>query len=104
MVSGGIFTLIPSELNNKNKRFILKNLNENFKFSRYENCFILLKNAGVALPAFCVAEPTVPFMLNKSANLFKLFLSDVYLLAAMYMDGIQLKVLNKEKYQLWLCV
>lgn len=31
-----IFQLIPSELNSKNKRFILKNLNENFKFSRYE--------------------------------------------------------------------
>ncbi len=48
-----IFTLIPSELNQKNKRFILKNLNENFKFSRYENSFIWLKEAGVALPVYC---------------------------------------------------
>ena len=31
-----IFNLIPSELNSKNKRFILKNLNENFRFSRYD--------------------------------------------------------------------
>ena len=89
--------MIPSELNSKNKRFILKNLNENFKFSRYQNSFVWLKNAGVALPAFCVTEPTVPLMLNKSANLFKLFLSDVGLLASMYMDGIQLKLLNREK-------
>ena len=59
--------------------------------------FIWLKNAGVALPTFCVTEPTVPLMLNKSANLFKLFLSDVGLLASMYMDGIQLKLLNREK-------
>ena len=65
-----IFALIPSELNNKNKRFILKNLNENFKFSRYQNSFLWLKNAGVALPTFCVTEPTVPLMLNKSSNLF----------------------------------
>ncbi len=92
-----IFTLIPSELNNKNKRFILKNLNENFKFSRYQNSFLWLKNAGVALPTFCVTEPTVPLKLNKSSNLFKLFLSDVGLLAAMYMDGIQLKLLKREK-------
>ena len=92
-----IFALIPSELNSKNKRFILKNLNVNFKFSRYQNSFLWLKNAGVALPAFCVAEPVVPLMLNKSANLFKLFLSDVGLLASMYMDGIQLKLLNREK-------
>lgn len=35
-----IFELIPSELNSKNKRFILKNLNENFEFSRYEHSFI----------------------------------------------------------------
>jgi hypothetical protein len=92
-----IFELIPSELNSKNKRFIMKNLNENFKFSRYQNSFIWLKNAGVALPTFCVTEPTVPLMLNKNTNLFKLYLSDVGLLAAMYMDGIQLKLLNREK-------
>lgn len=35
-----IFNLIPSELNNQNKRFIMKNLNESMKFSRYENSFI----------------------------------------------------------------
>ena len=52
-----IFDLIPSELNNKNKRFIMKNLNENFKLSRYENSFIWLRDEGVALPVFCVSEP-----------------------------------------------
>ncbi len=45
-----IFDLIPSEFNSKNKRSILKNLNENFKFSRYTNSFIWLKDAGAALP------------------------------------------------------
>lgn len=92
-----IFDLIPSELNCKNKRFILKNLNENFKFSRYSNSFLWLKDAGVALATFCVAEPTVPLRLSKSSNLFKLFLSDVGLLASMYMDHIQVKILNGEK-------
>lgn len=91
-----IFELIPSELNNKNKRFILKNLNENFKLSRYENSFIWLKDAGVALPTFCASEPVVPLILNKSTNLFKLFLSDVGLLSAMYADGIQMKLLMNE--------
>ena len=92
-----IFDLIPSELNAKNKRFILKNLNENFKFSRYTNSFIWLRDAGVALPAFCASEPTVPLLLSKRTNLFKLFLSDVGLLSAMYADGIQIKILNREK-------
>lgn len=92
-----IFNLIPSELNSKNKRFILKKLNENFKFSRYENSFIWLKEAGVALPVFCVQEPEIPLLLSKSTNLFKLFLADVGLLASMYADGLQIKILSKEK-------
>ena len=92
-----IFESIPGELNQKNKRFILKTLNENFKFSRYENSFLWLKNAGVALPTFCISEPVAPLTLSKSKNLFKLFLSDVGLLASMYTDGIQLKLLRREK-------
>lgn len=92
-----IFELIPSELNSKNKRFILKNLNENFKFSRYEHSFLWLRDAGVALPVFCAAEPTAPLLLSKATNLFKLFMADVGLLAAMYMNGLQLKILNREK-------
>lgn len=91
-----IFTLIPSELNQKNKRFILKNLNENFKFSRYENSFIWLKEAGVALPVYCASEPSLPLLLSRATNLFKFFASDVGLLASMYMDGLQLRILNRE--------
>lgn len=91
-----IFNLIPSELNSKNKRFILKNLNENFKFSRYEHSFIWLKDAGVALPTYCASEPLLPLLLSKSTNLFKLFMSDVGLLAAMYADGLQMKILMNE--------
>ncbi|MBQ9928656.1 MAG: ATP-binding protein [Lachnospiraceae bacterium] len=91
-----IFNLIPSELNNKNKRFIMKKLNENFKFSRYENSFVWLKDAGVALPVHCAAEPVLPLLLSKATNLFKLFLSDVGLLAAMYANGLQMKILMNE--------
>ncbi len=91
-----IFDLIPSELNAKNKRFILKNLNENAKFSKYNNSFIWLKNAGVALPCHIADEPKTPLLLSKSSNLFKLFLCDVGLLAAQYASGIQMKILNRE--------
>ena len=35
-------------------------------------------------------------LLSKATNLFKLFLSDVGLLAAMYADGLQIRILNKE--------
>ncbi len=92
-----IFDLIPSELNAKNKRFILKDLNENLKFSRYENSFLWLKNAGVALPTYNVEEPVVPLKLLRSRNLFKLFQSDIGLLACQYAEGIQLRIINDEK-------
>lgn len=89
-----IFNLIPSELNAPNKRFILKSLNEKARFSRYENGFIWLQKAGVALPVYNVEEPQVPLILAKNRNLFKLFQSDIGLLAAQYAGGIQLKIIQ----------
>ncbi len=91
-----IFDLIPPELNAKNKRFILKNLNEHFKFSRHENSFTWLRDADMALPTHCAEEPKVPLVLSKASNLFKLFQNDVGLLACQYADGIQLKILQGE--------
>jgi len=91
-----IYDLIPSELNNKNKRFILKELNEKARFNKYENSFLWLQNAGVAIPAYNVEEPKVPLLLSKQRNLFKLFLNDVGLLAAMYGGNIQLRLLNND--------
>ena len=89
-----IFELIPSELNAKNKRFILKDLNEHLKFSRHENSFVWLRDADMALPAYNVEEPRVPLKLNELRNLFKLFQNDVGLLASQYVGGIQLKILQ----------
>ena len=91
-----IFDLIPSELNAQNKRFILKKLNENFKFSRYYNSFLWLKSAGVAIPVYNVEEPQYPLKLSEQRNLFKLFQNDVGLLACQYSAGLQLKLLQGE--------
>jgi len=89
-----IFDLVPSELDAKNKRFILKNLNEHAKFERYQNSFLWLKDAGVVIPVYNVNEPKTPLKLSETRNLFKLFSNDVGLLAAQYADGIQLKILT----------
>ena len=91
-----IYDLIPSELNAKNKRFILKALNEKARFSKYENSFLWLKDAGVAIPTYNVEESRIPLLLNKQRNLFKLFLNDVGLLAAMYGGNIQTRLLSKD--------
>ena len=92
-----IFNLIPPELNAKNKRFILKRLNENAKFERYQNSFLWLTNAGVALPVYNVEEPKTPLLLARSRNLFKLFQNDIGLLAAQYAEGIQLRIIKGDK-------
>lgn len=89
-----VFDLIPSELDAKNKRFILKNLNEHAKYERYENSFLWLKDAGVAIPVYNVDEPKMPLKLSETRNLFKLFSNDVGLLAAQYANGIQMKILT----------
>lgn len=91
-----IFNLIPSELNAKNKRFIVKNLNENKNFIRHENSFLWLKDAGVAIPVFNVEEPRSPLLLSKQRNLFKLFLNDVGLLACQYARDFQIRILSDE--------
>lgn len=89
-----IFDLIPSELDAKNKRFILKRLNEHAKFDRYQNDFLWLSNAGVAIPVYNVTEPRLPLKLAETRNLFKLFSNDVGLLASQYADGLRVSMLS----------
>ena len=89
-----IYNLIPAELNAKNKRFVLKELSEKARFARYESGFLWLKDACVAIPTYNIEAPIIPLLLNKQRNLFKLFLNDVGLLAAMYGGDIQVRLLS----------
>lgn len=91
-----VFDRIAPELNKKNKRFYVNSISEGERAERLEDEFIWLREAGVAIPSNVVDEPKVPLSLSKRTNLFKLFMNDVGLLAATYMDGIQLKLLNGE--------
>ena len=91
-----IYELLPSELASENKRFKLSSAVPDSRFARVEDGFLWLKNAGVALPAYCVEEPKSPLRLSEKRNRFKLFANDVGLLAAMYAEGIQLRLLAGE--------
>jgi len=91
-----VFDLIPSELNAKNKRFILKSLNEHAKFVRLKNSFLWLTDAEVALPTYNVEEPRLPLKLGEQRNLFKLFQNDVGLLACQYAANFALRILSGE--------
>lgn len=89
-----VFDLIPSELNSKNKRFIIKDLNEKARMEKYKDEFLWLKDAGAAIPVYNIEEPKLPLKLASLRNLFKLFSNDVGLLACQYSDGIQLRILR----------
>ena len=91
-----IYELIPSELNAQNKRFEANKLKKGIKFDRTENGFLWLTEAGVAIPVYCANEPKFPLMLSRARNQLKLFLSDIGLLAAMYMNGMQIKILQRD--------
>lgn len=78
-----IFDLIPAELSDQNKRFIVKDVSGDAHLDRYENNFMWLSDAGVALPTYNVREPRPPLLINQNSTLFKLFLSDVGLLTCM---------------------
>jgi predicted AAA+ superfamily ATPase len=91
-----IYDLLPPELASENKRFKMSNVVPDSRFSRVEDGFLWLKSAGVAIPAYCVEEPKAPLRLSEKRNLFKLFANDVGLLAAMYAEGIQLRIVAGE--------
>ena len=71
-----IFDAIPSQLNDKNRRFMVNSLAPTARLARYEDSFQWLSDAGVALPCYNVTEPQTPLKLNEKHNLFKLFLKD----------------------------
>jgi hypothetical protein len=92
-----IYEMIPSELNEKNKRFMISDIDKNLRNERVESSFTWLIKAGVSLPVYNVSEPTIPLKLNEKSTLFKLFLSDVGLLTTMYGKATKLKIINKDK-------
>lgn len=89
-----IFDSIPSQLDDKNRRFFLSKVDKNGRQNRYENSFLWLSDAGVALPSYNVTEPQPPLQLNEKRNIFKLFMNDTGLLCAACMKNIQFDILQ----------
>ena len=61
-----------------------------------KNNFIWLKEAGIGLVCTSVDDPKVPLKLTQDSSFFKLFMNDVGLLSAMYMDNVQYRILSGE--------
>lgn len=94
-----IYDAIPSELNNRNKRFMSSHvLDRNYiKRNKIDDEFLWLKYAGVTIPVYNVTEPIIPLILASERKTMKLFYNDIGLLCASLLStGIREKLLLKD--------
>lgn len=89
-----IFDQIPSQLDEKNRRFKLASIDKRARLRTYDDAFVWLQDAGVALPCYNLNAPVAPLKINEQSRLFKLFLNDSGLLAAMSLENIQFEILQ----------
>lgn len=94
-----IYDLIPSNMENKKKRIIIKDI-ENLNGKRannYQDEFDYLINAGIAIDVKAISNPTFPLIETSQKNLLKLYLNDVGLLTnILYKNNIR-AILDDQK-------
>lgn len=78
-----IFHAIPSQLDDKNRRFLFNSLQKGLRFRNLENSFLWLSEAGISLPCYNTSAPLSPLRLNEKRSLFKLYFCDTGLLCTM---------------------
>lgn len=81
-----IFDMIPSNLENKKKRVVIKDIEDkSWKRSEdYLDEFEYLISAGIALEVKAISTPTYPLVENSGKNLLKLYLNDVGILSGIF--------------------
>ena len=77
-----IYDLIPSSMENKKKRVVVRNVEEKRgkTFADYQDEFEYLISAGIALNVQAVSNPVFPLSESAGKNLLKLYLNDVGIL------------------------
>lgn len=81
-----IFDMVPSNLENKKKRVVIKDI-ENKSWKRAENYsdeFEYLVSSGTTLEVKAISNPTYPLVKNSGKNLLKLYLNDVGILSGIF--------------------
>lgn len=83
-----IYDLIPSNLENKKKRIVYKNIEgkKGKTFSDYADEFEYLTNSGVALEVSAINNPRFPLAESEQKKLVKLYLNDVGVLTYLLYD------------------
>ena len=84
-----IYDMIPSILENKKKRVIVKKIENKAgkQYSDYESEFEYLVSAGIALDVTAVSNPKFPLVESAKKSLLKLYLSDVGILTGLLYDN-----------------
>lgn len=78
-----IYDMIPSNLENKKKRVVVKNIEQtkgHKQFSDYADEWEYLTESGIALDVTAISNPHFPLSESEQKNLLKLYLNDVGLL------------------------
>jgi len=83
-----IYDLIPSNLENRKKRIVYKNIEgkKGKTFSDYANEFEYLTNSGIAIDVSAISNPRFPLAESEQKRLVKLYLNDVGLLTNLLYD------------------
>lgn len=94
-----IYDMIPSNLENKKKRIIVKEIeNKNGKtFRDYQDAFEYLISAGIALQVQAIATPVFPLIESSGKNLLKLYLNDVGILSGILYGNNVRAILDDQK-------
>lgn len=81
-----IFDMIPSTLENKKKRVVIKKIEDKSwkRSDDYLDEFDYLISAGIALEVKAISTPTYPLVENSGKNLLKLYLNDVGILSGIF--------------------
>lgn len=79
-----IYELIPSNMENKRKRVIMKNVEERkgVRYATYMEEFEYLVCSGIALDVLAISNPKYPLSESVKKNLLKLYLNDPGLLSS----------------------
>lgn len=92
-----IFEMIPSNLENKKKRIVIKEI-EDKRWKRsgdYIKEFDYLISAGVTLEVKAVSTPAYPLVENSGKNLLKLYMNDVGILSGIYYRNNITAIMNE---------
>lgn len=94
-----IYDLIPSNMENKKKRVVVKNIEgkRGKTFNDYQEEFEYLVSAGIALNVQAISNPKFSLIESASKNLIKLYLNDVGILTGILYGNNINAILDDQK-------